>query len=147
MLKTHNCGELNGTHAGKTVTLAGWVDRRRDHGGLTFIDLRDREGVVQVVFNPEISKEAHDIAAGMRNEFVISVTGEVSLRPEGTVNKNLPTGEIEIIVKETKVLNPSKTPPFYINEDIEIDESLRLKYRYLDLRREKCVKILFCATV
>ena len=137
MLKTHNCGELNRNHVGSKVTLAGWVHRRRDHGGLTFIDLRDREGIVQVVYNPELAEECHRIASEMRNEYVVSVTGKVSLRPEGTENPKLPTGEIEIIAEETKILNPSLTPPFYVNEDVEVDENVRLKYRYLDLRREK----------
>ena len=137
MLKSHSCGELNRTHVGSRVTLAGWVHRRRDHGGLTFIDLRDREGIVQVVYNPELAAECHRIATEMRNEYVVSVTGKVSLRPEGTVNPKLPTGEIEIIAEETKILNPSLTPPFYINEDVEVDENIRLKYRYLDIRRER----------
>lgn len=142
MLKTHNCGELNKTHIGTSVTLAGWVDRRRDHGGLTFIDLRDREGVTQVVFNPEISKECHETASQMRNEYVIRATGEVALRPEGTENPRLPTGDIEIIARDVEILNISKTPPFYINEEVEVDEALRLKYRYLDLRRERMRKNL-----
>ncbi len=137
MLKSHNCGELNRNHVGSKVTLAGWVHRRRDHGGLTFIDLRDREGIVQVVYNPELSAECHRIASEMRNEYVVSVTGKVSLRPEGTINPKLPSGEIEIIAEETKILNPSLTPPFYINEDVEVDENVRLKYRYLDLRKER----------
>jgi aspartyl-tRNA synthetase len=137
LLKSHSCGELNRTHVGSQVTLAGWVHRRRDHGGLTFIDLRDREGIVQVVYNPELAAECHRIATEMRNEYVVSVTGKVSLRPEGTVNPKLPTGEIEIIAEETKILNPSLTPPFYINEDVEVDENIRLKYRYLDIRRER----------
>ena len=113
------------------------MDRRRDHGGLIFIDLRDRDGVVQVVFNPESSKECHDIASQLRNEYVIQVVGQVSLRPPGTENTKLPTGEIEILADTVKILNTSITPPFYINEDIEIDENLRLKYRYLDIRRER----------
>ena len=142
MLKTHSCGELNKVHAGVTVTLAGWVDRRRDHGGLTFIDLRDREGIVQVVFNPEIAKSSHAIASELRNEYVVSIEGKVSLRPKGTENPNLPTGEIEIIVQNAKVLNASKTPPFYINEEVEVDENLRLKYRYLDLRRRRMLNNL-----
>ena len=137
MLKSHNCGELRKSHVGTGVTLAGWVHRRRDHGGLIFIDLRDREGIVQVVFNPEISESYHKIADGMRSEYVVTVTGEVALRPPGTENPQLATGEIEIIARETQILNRSKTPPFYINEEIEIDENLRLKYRYLDLRRAR----------
>ena len=142
MLKTHSCGELNKKQVGAKVTLAGWVDRRRDHGGLTFIDLRDREGIVQVVFNPETSKVCHEIASEMRNEYVVSVTGEVALRPPGTENPQLPTGEIEVIAQNTTILNPSRTPPFYINEDTEVEESLRLKYRYLDLRRDRMQKSL-----
>jgi aspartyl-tRNA synthetase len=142
LLRTHSCGELNREHVGKKVTMAGWIDRRRDHGGLTFIDLRDREGIVQVVFNPENSKACHEIASEMRNEYVINVTGEVTLRPEGTVNPRLATGEIEVIAQNAVILNPSKTPPFYINEDNEVDENLRLKYRYLDLRRKRMKKNL-----
>ncbi|MFC1903989.1 aspartate--tRNA ligase, partial [Chloroflexota bacterium] len=135
MLKSHNCGELRKENTGEKVTLAGWVDRRRDHGGLIFIDLRDREGIVQVAFNPEISKTCHKVSNKMRSEYVVRVSGEVSLRPRGTENPKLPTGYIEVIASEAEILNPSKTPPFYINEDVEVDESLRLKYRYLDLRR------------
>ncbi|MFC2071939.1 aspartate--tRNA ligase [Chloroflexota bacterium] len=142
MLKTHSCGELNKMHIGTEVVLAGWVDRRRDHGGLIFIDLRDREGVVQVVFNPETAKACHEIASEMRNEYVVKVSGEVAPRPAGTENPKLPTGDIEIIAQHTAILNPSKTPPFYINEDIEVEESLRLKYRYLDLRRARMQKSL-----
>ena len=137
MLKSHNCGELNKKHVGSKVTLAGWVDRRRDHGGLIFIDLRDREGVVQVVFNPETSKECCEIASEMRSEYVIRVSGEVTLRPPGTENPKLATGEVEVVAQNTAILNPSKTPPFYINEEVEVDESLRFKYRYLDLRRPR----------
>ncbi len=137
MLKTHSCGELRKENVGSKVTLAGWADRRRDHGGLIFIDLRDREGVVQVVFDPEVSKECHDIASEVRNEYVLQVKGEVALRPPGTENPKLPTGEVEIIVNNTTILNAAKTPPFYINEDVEIDENLRLKYRYLDIRRNR----------
>ena len=137
MLKSHSCGELRKKHVGAEVTLAGWVDRRRDHGGLIFIDLRDREGTIQVVFNPEISKPCHEIASQMRSEYVVRTSGEVALRPPGTENPKLPTGAIEVIVRNTDILNPSKTPPFYINEDIEVEESLRLKYRYLDLRRAR----------
>jgi len=137
VLKNHNCGELRKEHVGTEVTLAGWVDRRRDHGGLIFIDLRDREGIVQMVFNPEISKQAHDIANEMRSEYVARISGEVALRPAGTENPKLPTGYVEVIAHNIEVLNTSKTPPFYINEEVEVDESLRLKYRYLDLRRAR----------
>jgi len=137
LLKNHSCGELSKKDVGSQVTLAGWVDRRRDHGGLIFIDLRDREGVVQVVFNPETSAACHKIASEMRSEYVVRVSGEVALRPRGTENPKLPTGYIEVIAHNTAILNPSKTPPFYINEDVEVEESLRLKYRYLDLRRAR----------
>jgi len=137
LLKSHSCGELNKKHVGAKVTLAGWVDRRRDHGGLIFIDLRDSEGIVQVVFNPEISKQCHQVGSEMRNEYVINVSGEVSIRPPGTENPRLPTGDVEVIVRSAEILNPSKTPPFYINEETEVDEGLRLKYRYLDLRRPR----------
>ena len=137
MLKSHSCGELSRKDVGAKVTLAGWVDRRRDHGRLIFIDLRDREGIVQVVFNPETSKLCHQVASEMRSEYVVRVGGEVALRPRGTENPKLPTGDIEVIAHNTDILNPSKTPPFYINEDVEVDENLRLKYRYLDLRRAR----------
>ena len=142
MLKTHSCGELTKKNIGNEVTLAGWVDRRRDHGGLIFIDLRDRGGILQVVFNPETSKAAHKKASGMRSEYVIQVSGKVASRQKGTENLKLATGEIEVIADSTEILNPSKVPPFYINEDIEVDENLRLKYRYLDLRRARMKKNL-----
>jgi aspartyl-tRNA synthetase len=142
LLKSHSCGELNKENTGTKVTLAGWVDRRRDHGGLIFIDLRDRQGIVQVVFNPDKSKTCHETASQMRNEYVILVSGQVYQRPPGTENPKLPTGDIEVIADNVKILNTSKTPPFYINEDIEVDENLRLKYRYLDLRRERMIKNL-----
>ena len=142
MLKTQNCGELRKEHAGKKVTLAGWVDRRRDHGDLIFIDLRDRSGVSQVVFNPQVSKTAHHVAEQCRSEYVLRIVGEVSLRPKGTENPKMPSGDIEIIVGEAEILNPSKTPPFYINEETEVDEAVRLKYRYLDLRRRRMLNNL-----
>ena len=137
MLKSHNCGELREKHAGQKVTLAGWVHRRRDHGGKVFIDLRDREGIVQVVFNPQVSQEAYQVAGSLRSEYVIQVTGEVVPRPEGTKNPKLATGDVEVIAKEAVILNPSKTPPFYISEDEDVEESLCLKSRYLYLRRPR----------
>ena len=143
MLKNYSCGELNKKHVGAEVTLAGWVDRRRDHGGLVFIDLRDREGIVQVVFNPEVSKLCHRVANELRSEYVVQVRGRVAPRPKGTENPRLATGEIEIIAENAELLNPSQTPPFYINEEAEVEESLRLKYRYLDLRRPRMKENLF----
>ncbi|MDP2936657.1 MAG: aspartate--tRNA ligase, partial [Dehalococcoidia bacterium] len=137
MLKTHNCGQLNMSHTGQEVTLAGWVHRRRDHGGLIFMDLRDREGLTQVVFNPATSPEAHQIASEARPEFVLQVEGLVQRRPQGTDNPKIPTGQIEVMAQRVRVLNTSKTPPFYINEETEVEEPLRLKYRYLDLRRSR----------
>ncbi|MEA1872530.1 MAG: aspartate--tRNA ligase [Chloroflexota bacterium] len=137
MLKSHNCGELRKNYAGQEVTLAGWVHRRRDHGGKVFIDLRDREGIVQVVFNPQVSKDAYEVAGTLRSEYVIQVAGEVSPRPEGTENPKLATGDIEVMAKQAVILNPSKTPPFYISEDEDVEESLCLKNRYLYLRRPR----------
>ena len=137
MLKTHSCGELNKEFIGQTVTLAGWVNRRRDMGGVIFIDLRDRDGKTQVVVNSGRSQAAFDLAEQVRGEYVLQVQGEVSQRPEGLENPNLKTGEIEVLVDELTVLNPAKTPPFLIDRDENVDESLRLKYRYLDLRRER----------
>lgn len=137
MLKSHSCGELRKKDIGREVTLAGWVHRRRDHGGMAFVDLRDREGIVQVVFNPQVSRETYQLATLLRNEYVVQVKGEVVLRPEGTENPKLATGEIEVLAKEATILNSSKTPPFYINEDVEVEESLCLKNRYLYLRRPR----------
>jgi aspartyl-tRNA synthetase len=142
LLKSHSCGELRKESVGAEVTLAGWVDRRRDHGGLIFIDLRDREGITQVVFDPEKSADCHQTASRMRSEYVVQVAGEVSPRPRGTENPRLPTGDIEVIAHSTAILNASKTPPFYINEEVEVEEGLRLKYRYLDLRRPRMKKNL-----
>jgi len=135
LLKSHNCGQLREANVGEEVTLAGWVHRRRDLGGLIFIDLRDREGITQVVFNPELAPDIHATANGLRNEYVIQVAGRVSRRPQGTENPRLPTGEIEVPAGSLKIFNASKTPPFYINEEVDVDESLLLKYRYLHLRR------------
>ena len=142
MLKTAACGELSEKDLGNRVTLAGWVHRRRDHGGVTFIDLRDRSGLVQVVFNPEVSPGPHEVATQVRPEWVMRVTGEVARRPPEGVNHRLPTGFVEVVAREAEILNPSKTPPFYITEDSEVDESLRLKYRYLELRRPRMQKNL-----
>ena len=137
MYKTNTCGELRTEDEGHSVTLAGWVNRRRDHGGVTFIDLRDRSGFVQVVFNPDISPQAHQLAEPLRVEWVIQVIGIVRKRPAGMENANLPTGEIEVEVHEISVLNPAKTPPFPINKEEEVDEQTRLRYRYMDLRHER----------
>ena len=135
MLKTISCGDIRSQNVGDSVSLAGWVHRRRDHGSLIFVDLRDREGLVQVVFNPDLAPQAHFVAEQLRNEWVVQVAGTVRARPEGTENRDLPTGEIEVEAREVTVLNESKTPPFYVNEEDEVDELLRMKYRYLDLRR------------
>ncbi|MDQ3880853.1 MAG: aspartate--tRNA ligase, partial [Chloroflexota bacterium] len=135
-LRTHTCGELRADDAGSRVTLAGWVHRRRDHGHLTFIDLRDRYGITQIVTSAELGAEAHEAAAEVRNEWVVRAEGTIRHRPEGTVNADLPTGEVELAVDQLEVLNESRLPPFYINEEQPgLDESLRLRYRYLDLRR------------
>ncbi|HKZ70283.1 MAG TPA: aspartate--tRNA ligase, partial [Anaerolineales bacterium] len=136
MLKTHTCGELRAEHAGQTVTLAGWVNRRRDQGGLIFIDLRDRWGITQVVADQN-NVAAHTVMEELRNEYVVQVTGKVRPRPAGSENPKLASGTIEVEAIEVKLLNAAKTPPFYINEESTVDETLRLKYRYLDLRRER----------
>ena len=137
MLKSASCGELREKDVGNLVDLAGWVHRRRDHGGLIFIDLRDRSGLVQVVFNPELSPESYLVGDEVRPEWVLKVRGRVSKRPPEAQNPQLSTGAVEVMADEAQVLNTSPTPPFYINEDSDVDESIRLKYRYLDLRRPK----------
>ena len=137
MLKSHSCGELSSAEAGLVVRLAGWVHRRRDHGGLIFLDMRDRTGLVQVVIDPSAAEAAYATADALRNEWVVAISGEVQVRPAGTENPRIATGGIEVHASEVTVLNPSKTPPFYINEESDVDESLRLRYRYLDLRRER----------
>lgn len=135
MLRDKGCGEIRESDIGSNMRLSGWVFRRRDHGGLIFVDLRDRTGIVQVVFSPEVSKEAHELAHELRSEFVISVSGEVRRRPEGTENLSLPTGLLELYVKKLSILNESLPLPFPMEEAAEASEALRLKYRYLDLRR------------
>lgn len=137
--RSHYCGELNKTHAGKTVVLMGWVDTRRDHGSLVFIDLRDREGLVQIVIDPK--KETNSQAKDLRQEFVVAVEGKVNLRPEGMKNAKLKTGDIEIEVTRCEILNESAVPPFQISDE-NVGETLRLKYRYLDLRSQKIQKNL-----
>jgi len=132
-MRTHYCGVVNRVHLDQTVTLCGWAHRRRDHGGVIFIDLRDREGLVQVVCNPE-QAETFRAAETIRNEFVLKVTGRVRARPDGTVNPNLPTGEIEVVAQEIEILNASLTPPFQLDDE-QLSENIRLTYRYLDLRR------------
>lgn len=136
-MRSYYCGEINKTHLGQQLTLFGWVHRRRDHGGVIFIDLRDREGVVQIVINPQ-NLEAFKLAEGIRNEFVLSIKGKVSERPHGTVNKDLATGEIEIECETLEILNPALTPPFML-DDTDISEDIRLKYRFLDLRRPEMI--------
>ena len=135
MLRTISCGEVRKDHIGSRVELAGWVDRRRDHGNLIFIDLRDREGLVQVVFNPETAPEQHAVAERLRSEWVVQVGGLVRARPEGAENPKLATGAIEVAAETLEVLNESRTPPFEVGGDAEVDELLRLKHRYVDLRR------------
>ena len=133
--RTHTCGDLNKDAVGQQVTLAGWVNRRRDHGGLIFLDIRDRYGITQVICDPERSPEAHRIASELRSEYVVQVSGTVVPRLPGTENPNLSTGDIEVVAEHIKILSTARTTPFPIADNISVDESLRLKYRYLDLRR------------
>ncbi|MEE3003900.1 MAG: aspartate--tRNA ligase [Chloroflexota bacterium] len=142
MLRTKECGELREESIGSQPTLTGWVSRRRDHGGVIFVDLRDRSGIVQVVFDPETSPQAYEIADQFRSEWVVQVKGTVRVRPPGSENPAMETGMIEVAADEATVLNPSLTPPFYISDDVEVDESLRLRYRYLDLRRPAMLRNL-----
>ncbi len=141
-MRTHMCGDLRVGHVDALVRLAGWVQRRRDLGGLIFLDLRDREGLVQVVVNPEQEPRAGDVAATLRAEFVVLVEGPVERRPEGTVNPRLATGEIEVRARQIQVLSPALTPPFSPGDEVTVDEALRLKYRFLDLRRPKMYRNL-----
>src|SRR5687768_405727 len=141
-MRTHACGELRAASVGERVTLCGWVWRQRDHGGVTFVDLRDREGLIQLVFHPEDAAQAHAAAQGFKSESVVRVTGEVRARPDGTVNPDLPTGEVEVAVGEVEVLSAADTPPFPLEDRIEASEELRLRYRYLDLRRPEMTEVL-----
>ncbi len=140
--RTHTCGELREEHIGKDVVLNGWVDTRRDLGGVIFIDLRDRYGITQIVFEPHFNLQAHEEAKDLRNEYVISVEGKVRKRPEGTENPAIATGMIDVMVEKLIILNTAVNPPFQIKDDIDVNEDLRLKYRYLDLRRSKLQKNL-----
>ncbi|GIW23260.1 MAG: aspartate--tRNA(Asp/Asn) ligase [Candidatus Sericytochromatia bacterium] len=133
--RSHSCGELSKSDLGKNVVLAGWVDTRRDLGGVVFIELRDRSGIIQVVFSPENNKETHELSSKLRSEYVIAVEGVLRERPEDSINKNVYNGDIEVYAFKLEILNTSKTPPFEIADNINVDEALRLKYRYLDLRR------------
>src|SRR5512141_801263 len=126
MRRTHSCGILNAKDVGSEVVLMGWVLRRRDHGGVIFVDLRDREGITQVVFNPQRAPEAHARAEAIRGEFVLGVRGRVEPRPEGMLNPNLPTGAIEVMASELRILNTAQTPPFLIEDNVEVAEATRL---------------------
>ena len=146
-MRSHFCGELNESNVDEDVVLCGWIHRRRDHGGVIFLDLRDREGLAQVVYDPD-TKESFKIAEGVRNEFVVEVKGRVRLRPSGTINDEMPTGRIEILGNELKVLNASETPPIQLDEHAEVGEDVRLKYRYIDLRRpEMAARLRFRSKV
>tara|TARA_A100001037_G_scaffold306437_1_gene351538 strand:- start:50454 stop:52247 length:1794 start_codon:yes stop_codon:yes gene_type:complete len=140
--KSIDCGSLRKTHLSQDVILAGWVHRRRDHGNIIFLDLRDRSGLIQLVFDPKSAPQAHNIAESVRNEWVLKIKGVVSSRPEGTVNPDMPTGDVEILANDIEIMSRSKTPPFYINEESDVDESIRLRYRYMDLRRPFMQEIL-----
>lgn len=142
MLRTHTCGQLRSTHIGDEVTLCGWVDKYRDHGQGLFVDVRDRYGKTQVVFNPESGTEVQTEARKLRNEYVISVQGKVAPRPDGTINEKLETGEIEVLAEKLVILNKSLTPPVSPSQQEIPGEDLRLQYRYLDLRRDEMQKIL-----
>lgn len=142
MIRTHTCGELNSNNIGEEVTLCGWVHSRRDHGKLIFIDVRDRFGLTQVVFLPKDNPEVYKVATELKNEYVISIKGQVNQRPKGTINPKIVTGEVELTALELKILNPSELPPFEIDDLIDVSEELRLEYRYLDIRRPKIMDSL-----
>ncbi len=133
--RTHTCGQLRASDAGKRALLMGWVHRRRDLGKVIFIHLRDREGVTQVVFNEGVDPEVHDRAEQLRSEYVVAVEGTVAVRTPETINANIPTGEVEIVAEKVWILNESRTPPFPMEETVDVSEDARLKYRYVDLRR------------
>ena len=132
-MRTHFCGELNQQQVDQSIVVCGWVNRRRDHGGVIFIDLRDKKGLLQVVFNPD-DASMFALAESVRNEFVLCVTGIIRVRPEGTVNSDMPTGEVELLAQKLEILNSSATPPFQLDDD-DVHDDIRLRYRYLDLRR------------
>ena len=141
--RSHSCNELTSADIGKEITLMGWVLRRRDHGGVIFIDLRDRHGLTQIVFNPEVNPDVHNKAHSLRSEWVVAIRGKVSARLEGMANTKLATGEIEVFVDELRILNRSETPPFPLDEESEVSENIRLQYRYMDLRRpEMAAKLI-----
>ncbi|HFC53955.1 MAG TPA: aspartate--tRNA ligase, partial [Gammaproteobacteria bacterium] len=141
-MRTHYCGEIRATDVDGEITVSGWVHRRRDHGGVIFIDLRDREGLLQVVFDPD-TPEAFATAERVRSEYVLRVTGKVRIRPEGTENPDMPTGEVELLGRKLEILNSAETPPFQVDiEDDEVSEELRLRYRYIDLRRPQMLERL-----
>src|SRR4029453_4871033 len=137
LARTHYCGELRESHVGKTVTLMGWAATRRDLGGVVFVDLRDREGICQVVARPEVSKDAHAAADKVRSEYVVAVTGAVHARSQDMGNPNLDPGKVEVLAEEIHILSEAKTPVFPIEDEIDTNEETRLKYRYLDLRRPR----------
>ena len=141
MYKNKNCGEPNSSHIGSKITVAGWVNRRRDHGNLIFIDLRDKTGILQTVFNPEVSSKAHDIASNLRSEWVVQITGEIVKRISGAENQSISTGLVELQANEINILNKSETPPFEISDEIDVDDQTRLAYRFIDLRRPKMQKL------
>ena len=138
-MRTHHCNELNSSHIGETVTLVGWVNSARDHGGVIFIDLRDREGLTQCVFRPEESAEASKLSHSLRDEDVVQVTGKVSKRLEGADNSKMATGAIEIVATELKIVNKAEVLPFQLDKELS-NEDIRMKYRYLDLRRPRMAK-------
>ncbi|MCB1873907.1 MAG: aspartate--tRNA ligase, partial [Gammaproteobacteria bacterium] len=138
-MRTQYCGQVNASHIGQVVELCGWVHRRRDHGGVIFVDLRDREGLVQVVCDPD-KPDVFGVAEQLRNEFVVRLKGQVRARPQGSVNPDIATGEIEILGLELEVLNRSETPPFQLDEHEKASEEVRLRYRYIDLRRPEMLE-------